>query len=117
MTRAHMTLADLGAGLPERTQLAFLRNLPPESATVREADPDSGGWSRAEMLLAQLCDSVANLVWITACKGAPRSKWPPAPDPIERPGVRNKSKRRLGRGAIPIEDFEKWWGGDTNGKR
>ena len=112
-----MTLEDLGTGLSERSLLSFLRNLPPESATLREMDPEMGGWSRADMLLAQLCDEIANLMWLTACRGAPRSKWPPRPEQIERPGVRNDGRRHLGRGAIPVKDFDKWWGGDTNGKR
>ena len=115
MTLAHSSLDQLGTGLSERSLLAFMRNLPPESATLRGVLDEDGGWSRVEMLLARTCEAVEHLIWVTVCKGLPRGKWPPRPAPIERPGVKDEGKRHLGSGAIPVSEFDEWWGGDAGG--
>lgn len=112
MTRTRYTLDDLGGSLSERSLVSFLTHLPPESATVREAAPDVGGWSRTDMLLARLVEGVEQLLWVTMCRGVKKSKWPPRPERIVRPGV-SDNKRRIGRDPIPIEDFDEWYGGDS----
>lgn len=111
MTRTRYTLDDLGAELPERALFAFLRRLPAESETAVELSPD-GGWSRTDMLLARLCEGVEMLTWIEVCKGMKRSKRPPRPKRIPRPGV-SDDVHRIGRGPISVSEFDKWfYGGD-----
>ncbi len=111
MTRTRYTLDDLGGGLPARALLAFVRHLPPESATVGETAPDAGGWSRTDMLLARICEGIEELLWVTACRGAKRSSWPKRPQRIPRPGVEPEGGRRIGRDPIPIADFDTWYRG------
>jgi len=113
MTRTRFTLDDLGGGLSARALLAFLRHLPPESASCAEIDGADGGWSRSDMLLARTCEAVEALLWVTACKGARRSSWPKRPERIARPGVSPDEGRRIGRDPIPISEFDSWYGGDV----
>jgi len=112
MTRTRYTLDDLGGELPERALLAFVRRLPANSELVSELSPN-GGWSRTEMLLARICEGVETSAWIESCKGLRKSKWPPRPQRIERPGVK-PDRRRIGRNPIPISAFDDWYrGGDA----
>lgn len=113
MTRTRFTLDDLGCGLSARALLAFLGNLPPESATVAAVKPDKGGWSRTDMLLARICEGIEELSWITACKGLKRSQWPKKPQHIPRPGVEQDGARRIGKDPIPISEFDDWYGGGS----
>ena len=112
ITRTRYTLDDVGGELPERALLAFVRRLPMESETRAALSPDCG-WSRTEHLLARLCEGVEQLAWIESCKGLKKSKWPPRPKRIQRPGVEPDGKR-VGRDPIPISDFDDWYyGGDA----
>lgn len=110
MTRTRFTLDDLGDGLSERALVAFLRNLPPESATAAALSPDCG-WSRTDMLLARICEGIEQLLWVTASRGTRKSRRPKKPRRIPRPGVKPDEKR-IGKGAIPISDFDSWYGGE-----
>ena len=113
MTRTRYTLDDLGAELPERALLAFLRRLPAESETAVELMPDAAGWTRSEMLLARLCEGVETLAWIEMCKVTKRSRRPPRPKRIPRPGVGDDTQR-IGREPIPISGFNEWfYGGES----
>lgn len=109
MTRTRYTLEDLGGELPETALAAFVRHLPAESATMAALSPDCG-WSRTDMLLARICEGIEMLTWLEACKGQKRSKRPPKPKRIPRPGVKPDEKR-IGRDPIPISDFEEWYYG------
>jgi len=113
MTRTRFTLDDLGGELGERALLAFVKHLPSESATARAAQPDMGGWSRTDMLLARTCEAVEQLLWVTVCRGVKKSKWPPRPQRIIRPGVTDDAKR-IGKDPIPIEQFDEWYGGEAS---
>lgn len=109
MTRTRYTLDDLGGELPERALLAFVRRLPAESETVAELSP-MGGWTRTDMLLARICEGIETLAWIELCKGQRKSRRPPRPSRIERPGV-SPDKKRIGREPIPISEFDDWYYG------
>lgn len=112
MTRTRYTLDDLCGELSERALLSFVRRLPADSETVAALSPD-GGWSRTDMLLARICEGIENLIWVTACKGAKRSRLPKLPKRIPRPGVK-PDERRIGREPIPISEFDDWYfGGDA----
>jgi len=113
MTRTRFTLDDLGGELSERALAAFLGNLPPESATVADASA-VGGWSRTDMLLARTCEAVENLLWVEMCKGVKKSKRPPKPKRIPRPGVEESDGKRIGRDPIPISEFDSWYGGEQS---
>ena len=110
MTRTRYTLDDLGAELPERALLAFLRRLPAESETAVELSPEAAGWTRSEMLLARLCEGIETLTWVEICKGSRKSKRPPRPKRIPRPGVSDDAQH-IGREPIPISEFDKWFYG------
>ncbi len=111
MTRTRFTLDDLGGELSERALVAFLRHLPPESETAAALMPDCG-WSRTDMLLARICEGVEMLLWLETSRGARKGKRPQRPKRIPRPGV-EPDGRRIGRGGIPISDFDSWYGGES----
>ena len=111
MTRTRFTLDDLGGELSEGALAAFLLHLPPDSETAAAMMPDCG-WSRTDMLLARICEGIETLLWVTASRGVRKSRRPPRPKRIPRPGVKPDG-RRVGRGAIPISDFDEWYGGEA----
>jgi len=89
----------------------LVRQLPPESATAtpvrvpagpeatvaaaEAGDPAEGRWSHAEMLLAAAVDELRRLQWLTAAVNAEKGKTPKQPEPIPRPGVGVKRRRRM----------------------
>ena len=111
MTRTRFTLDDLGGGLSARALISFLGHLPPESASYASINPDAGGWSKTDMLLARICEAVESTAWMVACKGVKKSHWPQRPKRITRPGVADDDEKRIGRDPIPISDFDEWYGG------
>ncbi|MBW1600900.1 hypothetical protein JJV70_02035 [Streptomyces sp. JJ66] len=72
----------------------FLRYLPPDSATARSVDPDSG-WTVDQHLLATVADSVRELTHLTLVVNADPKKRRQIkpPDPIPRPGVKPREQR------------------------
>ena len=112
MTRTRWTLDDLGEGLSERALLSFMKHLPPESATMHAVEPDMGGWSRTDMLLARICEAIEQLLWVEVSKSTKKSRRPKMPERIQRPGVASE-KKKVGRDGIPIEDFDLWYGGEA----
>lgn len=59
--------------------------------TAQAADPSEGQWSQTEMLLALLIDSVRRLEYVTIRMNGGKGK---PPEPIARPGVKGKAKRK-----------------------
>lgn len=114
MTMTGFTLDDLGRSLPWRALLAFVRNLPPASATCRarsEECMEAGLWCDPAMmpqLMAAMIDELRAFEWMFArAHGDKRSR---RPERIERPGVKPR-KVRYGRDAVPVRDFARWWNG------
>ena len=110
MTMTRFTLEDVGGALSWASLLDFLAYVPASSATwaaTHEGRREESEWQRTgrvQMLLAQAVDDLNWLVWSRtreARRGHP-------PDPIPRPGITPRS-RRIGRGPIPVSDFEGWY--------
>lgn len=90
--------------------VAFVRYLPPESALYRESNPgdEMGEWSTVRMtnaVLADIHDQLHMLRAEHAVKGSKRR--PMRVRPYPRPNARRDE--RIGRGAIPVRDFDEWW--------
>ena len=113
MTRAGHTLGDVGGALSNAALLSFVLNLPGDSATAQELNPDAQ-WTLVPMLLARISDDLEQFMWLYACAHTPKGHArPKPPKPIPRPGVGGESKR-IGEGAIPISEFDEWYyGGDA----
>lgn len=107
MTRTGRNLDEhMAQGAPGKVALcSFLRHLPPDSALYRELHPDDDGlwlWTTTAKTNAILADLFDAYAMTHARKGR-------RPKPYPRPGdARGKS---IGKGAIPIRDFESWWNG------
>ena len=117
MTRTRWTLADVGRDMPWSALAAFVEYLPPDSALSRSIGTDAT-WTRDQMLMAQICDYLAEANWMFVCKGIKKSKWPKRPKPIPRPGVSDEDKgaKHIGKDPIPVSEFEKWYyGGEIDG--
>ncbi|NPD32257.1 hypothetical protein HLV35_03115 [Eggerthellaceae bacterium zg-997] len=114
MTMTAFTLGDLGRALPARALLSFVGMVPRTSRTFASMRPDEAedaaweGNALLAQLLAALVDEVRDLAWSFAQSRTRRSLRSMRPRPIPRPGVRD-ARRRWGRGAIPVGDFERWW--------
>ena len=83
--------------------ISFIRFLPPESALYRELHPgdevpDWFNTLQTNKILADIFD-----VFVAA-----NSKKGHRPKPYPRP----QQNKKIGSGAIPIEDFWKWWRGE-----
>lgn len=111
MTKTRYLLRDVGTLLPEGALLSFVRHLPPDSALMRELDPDMA-WLTGEkvpLLLASICDQLSWLQYtIVKANGGKPTK----PRPIPRPGVKDNAQT-VGSAPIPISEFDEWYyGGD-----
>ncbi len=118
MCRAGATLADLGGRVPWSALVSFVAYLGPDSALYLAQNPEDGlfyqPW-RAQFVLADVFDALA--AWATGWATANRKKGSPKPakpKPYPRPGANDKGVegQRIGRGAIPIKDFDEWWEGE-----
>jgi hypothetical protein len=114
-----LELSDLfqpGSSLTWRRLLVLLKHLPPESAvntairnrtpedvlSESDHDPATGKWSTVETLLAVLIDEMRIWQWIYV--QAHTDKKLPRPDPIRRPGVASRPKRRLALATVQAMD-------------
>lgn len=103
---------DVGGALSNAALLSFARNLPGDSATACEIEPEAQ-WTLVPMLLARISDGLEHLIWLYTCAHSKGGRRPRPPEPIPRPGVRQRS-RRVGRAPIPIGSFDDWYyGGDS----
>lgn len=117
MTRCGRTLGDIGGALPWTALRSFAAHLDASSALAREMDPELGAWAspaRVPAMLADIYDAVQWLGYAFACANTGRGKpRPKRPRPYPRPGAK-ADENRIGRGAIPIREFDEWWsGGDA----
>lgn len=113
-----MTLEDVPQRLGWAALRSFVTHLGPDSALHAELNPEDAGWYQpwtAQAVLADIYDALAGMVTgYATCnrrKGSPKPK-PPRPYP--RPWLTDEQRgvRRVGRGAIPISEFDEWWGTD-----
>lgn len=117
MCRAGCTLADIGGRVPWPALRSFVEHLGPDSALYLAQNPADGAFFQpwtAQFVLADIWDALAAFAVGYAGahrkKGAPR---PRPPKPYPRPGARDSAanEMRVGKGAIPIKDFDEWWEG------
>lgn len=117
LTRAHMTLDDLGGALPLRALRSFVRYLGPGSMLWRETHPESEDWvpwldgTMVAPMLASIYDSLAMSRWEYAlsCVGKGHAK-PRRPRPMDVPWRKDEQReRRIGKDPIPISEFDEWW--------
>lgn len=117
MCRAGCTLADIGGRVPWPALRSFVAHLGPDSALYLAQNPEDGAFFQpwtAQFVLADLWDVLAS--WAVGYAGAHRKKGSPRPrppKPYPRPGARDSAggEMRIGKGAIPIKDFDEWWEG------
>jgi hypothetical protein len=113
LTMTHYQLRDVGGALSWGALLHFVQNLPRTSALSRELVPqtETEQWaegSNVAALLADIFDLLNAFRNEAAVKGTRHSARKSKPYP--RPWLKPK-KRHIGRGAIPVADFEAWWDG------
>ena len=99
MTGTGRTLAEIARAPGGVAALvSLMRYLPPDSATYREMNPDDEvpAWCTAMKTNAILADLVDAYVAVHS-NGRPK--------PYPRPG----GGKRIGKGAIRVKDFERWW--------
>lgn len=90
----------------------FSRHLPDDSATVRAADKETALFARQiqqSALLADIYDAIVMLAYTVAKAYGGKGK---PPKPYQRPWDAGNAQK-LGKGAIPISEFDNWYyGGD-----
>lgn len=94
----------IGMGAAGMTALvSFVKYLQPDSALYREMHPrdEIGNWSTVAKTNAILADLYDAFAMVHSRKGS-------RPRPYPRPNAKAKT---IGGGAIPIRDFDAWWGG------
>lgn len=108
-------LQDVGGALPWGALLHFILNVPRTSALSRELNPttDEERWASGHATAALLADiyDLLNQLNTNLCSQGRRA---PHVKPYPRPWI-HKGEKRIGRGAIPISDFEDWWTGNRKG--
>lgn len=77
----------------------------PHSPLFAEISPESAGWGRVEMLLAQAVDT---LNWLRWAKTTDAKYNRNHPKPIPRPGVEKPEK--IGDDPIPMDEMDEWLG-------
>lgn len=85
------------------------------SETIKALFPDRVeeclwyGSTYQTQLLATVCDHLANISYILAASNSKHPKRIPKPDPIPRPGIKLREKKKYGSDAIPISEWDMWW--------
>lgn len=105
MTRLHIRLRDFGRTYGWDGLATFVSHLGPDSATYRSQYPEQSGWTRADMMLADVFDELERLRYSIDAKLA-KSR---PPKPVRYPRPWEKAKYHYGAGAIPVSDFWDWW--------
>lgn len=105
-----MTLDDVPHRLCWRAMCAFVQHLPADSALVREMHPEQAGWTPAVQMLATIIDVVRENTWATITAAGGKAD---KPKPIKRPWDSGSRHFGSAQDAIPISEFDEWWGGAT----
>ena len=109
ITRTNYQLDDIGGALSWSSLHSFIKYLPGDSALAREAGEISVWDSRIKTnaMLADIYDMLqllnANLVAF-----ASGGKTKPKITPYPRPGREDNTRRRFGKGALPLEEMRRW---------
>lgn len=109
ITRTNYQLDDIGGALSWSSLHSFIKFLPGDSALAREAGELSVWDSRIKTnaMLADIYDMLqllnANLVAF-----ASGGKTKPKITPYPRPGREDNTRRKFGKGALPLEELRQW---------
>ena len=109
ITRTNYQLDDIGGALSWSSLHSFIKFLPGDSALAREAGEISVWDSRIKTnaMLADIYDMLqllnANLVAF-----ASGGKTKPKITPYPRPGREDTTRRKFGKGALPLEEMRQW---------
>lgn len=103
-----LRLADLGTPrLTWRDLLVIVRQSPRTSALNRARLGEAADWGVTDHLLAGVFDLLAGANWQ---RGGDNKA--PRPKPLKRPGSKPEGQK-FGGDAIPISEFDAWWGAGT----
>ena len=117
ITRTNFQLEDIGEALSWASLYAFIKNLDGKSALAKDLG-HSSEWEttiKTNAILADIFDMLqvihADLVtWASGGKKKVKTK------PYPRPGKdENTNKRKLGSGAMPLNQLREWFRGHSNG--
>ena len=107
LTRTGFQINDVGGSLSWTALDSFIRNLDTDSALARDLGK-STGWEntiQTNTLLADLYDLMqainANLISLGGNK-------PKKIKPYPRPNGDSNTKKRIGKGALPYDELQKW---------
>lgn len=114
LTRTNYQLDDVGGTLSWSSLYSFIKNLKSDSALARDLGR-STGWEdtlQTNILLADIYDLLqvinANLMRLGGNK---RKHIKPYP----RPGKDEDNERKIGKGAMPVNDLREWFRRKRNG--
>src|SRR5699024_8611144 len=101
-----LRLRDVGGkSFTWRDLLVIVRQSKRDSALFRAMHPNEHQWGVTELLQAQTVDLLSLLVWFKTKDG---QKGRNRPDPVPRPGVEPRVKKRHVKGeALPIDQLRK----------
>lgn len=111
LTKTRYSLEDVGGALSWGAFRSFIQHLPEDSAYRRET-VEGLEWYDGRMVapvLADIWDALETLAYMYATRNTKKGKHVPRPKPYPRPWVEDRSRRRIGKGAIPVSEFESWW--------
>lgn len=94
-----------------RGLLDFVQNIPPDSATFAAVNPEHAtrnAQAQGLELLACVFDAVS---WLQHNLARHWGAHPERPKPYPLPW-RDDGRRRIGRGAVTVAEFEKWYYGE-----
>ena len=108
LTETGHELSDVGGALSWSALKSFLSNIQLGSALGEELNPKISEWStrkKTNEILADIFDilQVINVQLRVMASHKPGRK----PEPYKRPG-QDKGKKRIGKGALPLEEMRKW---------
>lgn len=86
-----------------RDLLVFVQNSNIEGELFRLEHPEAAGWTKTNMLLADIADSLNWLVWAKTKDG---SKNRNMPKKIPRPGVEDDNVKRVKGQPLPLDEFK-----------
>ena len=109
MTRTHYTLDDVGGALSWGALYSFVKNLGSDSALARDLGKASG-WEdnvSTNAILADIYDllQIININLVAFASGGKTKK---KITPYPRPGRDNDNTRKLGKGAMPLDELREW---------
>lgn len=100
-----LRLRDVGSTFTWHDLWVIARNLPRESALVREVEGEDHPWGYLEQLSAAAVDALNILIWQQTKDGA---KGKNQPKPIPRPGI--EQPKQYGKEAISMDEMADWLG-------